>query len=122
MSNIIEKIELQGNILTVSYEGGTKLSRSASPDECWLIKELKAARERSADVPRYVYAGPELSDEDLLNLKPGPIHVVYPLDDAWNGALDAAIEVCKRHPNFKSADCAVIIDTLKRSDNSARND
>jgi len=38
------------------------------------------------------YIGVELTDEQIkdLDLKPGPIQVVYPLDEEWNAALEAA--------------------------------
>ena len=36
------------------------------------------------------YAVHELTEAELLNLKPGPIQVVYPLDDEWNAAIEAA--------------------------------
>lgn len=79
---------LQADLIHEADHGALVSKRSAE-----LMREaaMALAQPVSVDVPRTPFiASGEISDEDLKNMKPGPIQVVYPIKEARDKALEEA--------------------------------
>ena len=89
------------------------------------IKELRKGRPGTAAraevaTPRPVFVGvwgPE-QIAAMRDCKPGDIQVVYPLDEEWNAALQAALDCYS--PDDSATDWALKISYLKRLDMNSR--
>lgn len=69
-----------------------------------------------------VMARGELTDEQIKEMcRPGPIEVVYPLDEEWNAAIDAAAKVADQYPGvYGNSPTAKEIRKLRRTDATRR--
>lgn len=87
-----EEVEIVNRCWTAlgisSYSGANGLS---------IYEHIAALK---AKVDSQLYVGPicttELTEAELLNLKPGPIQVVYPLDEEWNAAIEECAKLLGR--------------------------
>mgnify|MGYP001613738238 CR=1 FL=1 len=99
--------------------------------EAWHRDYIEALCKVIVAAPRPEVATTKLTAEEverLVNLRPGPIKVVYPLDEEWDKAIDAAIEECWRledrgktdHRKSWMGNAAHAILLLRRSPQSQR--